>query len=103
MKKIALITNYNISEKLAAAMQVVDKISEFADEIFIPINFKERIMRNKSHRTVFSYRPPESLYADAELVIVLGGDGAMLDTARRVAPLGLPILGINMGRVGYMA
>lgn len=103
MKKIALITNYNIFEKLAAAMQVADVISKYAEEIFIPVSYKERIMRSKNHRQTFSYRLPESLYTEAELVIVLGGDGAMLDTARRVAPAGIPILGINMGRVGYMA
>ena len=103
MKKIALITNFNISEKLAAAIQVADMISEYAEEIYIPLIYKERIMRSKNHRSVFSYRPPETLYSDAELVIVLGGDGAMLDTARRVAPTGMPMLGINMGRVGYMA
>ena len=34
--------------------------------------------------------------------MVLGGDGAMLDASRRTAPVGIPILGINMGRVGYM-
>lgn len=103
MKKIALITNYNISEKLSAAMKVADMISDCVEEIFVPINFKERIMRSKNHRKEFSYRPPEGLYAEAEMVIVLGGDGAMLDTARRVAAAGIPMLGINMGRVGYMS
>lgn len=103
MKKIALITNYNISEKLSAAIEVAEKIAPYAEEIYIPIHFKDRIMRSKNHRKEFVYRPADSLYSDAELVIVLGGDGAMLDTARRVAAAGVPIIGINMGRVGYMA
>lgn len=103
MKKIALITNYNISEKLNAAMRVADKISAYAEQILIPLVFKERVMRSKNHRKEFIYKSPEELYGSAELVIVLGGDGAMLDTARRVANIGTPIIGINMGRVGYMA
>ena len=102
MKKIALITNYNISDKLSAALLVADKISEYAEEIIVPLTYKDRIMRNKSHRKKFVYRSFEELYASAEVVIVLGGDGAMLDAARRVAQKGTPILGINMGRVGYM-
>ena len=61
------------------------------------------MLRNKSHRKEFSYQPPEVLYTEAELVVVLGGDGAMLDAARRTAASGIPILGINMGRVGYMS
>ena len=48
------------------------------------------------------YLSPDELYKSAELVIVLGGDGFVLDAARRAAPNGIPILGINMGRVGYM-
>jgi len=103
VKKVALITNYNISDKLAAAMRVADKLAQGAEEIMIPLSYKERILRNKSHRKEFSYQPPEVLYGQAELVVVLGGDGAMLDAARRTASAGIPILGINMGRVGYMS
>ena len=102
MKKIALITNYNISEKLSAAMTVVKVISSYVEEIMIPVVYKERIMRNKSHQSLFTYKNPEEIYSESELVIVLGGDGAMLDAARRVAKSGAPLIGINMGRVGYM-
>lgn len=43
-----------------------------------------------------------SLTSGAELVIVLGGDGSMLRAARVASPLGVPLLGINLGRIGYM-
>ena len=103
MKKIALITNYNISEKLSAAMRVADRIAPRVQTILLPAFYKERVMRSKNHRKEFEYRTPEEIYSMAELVVVLGGDGAMLDAARRAAPAGIPILGINMGRVGYMS
>lgn len=102
MKTIAIVTNFNIMEKLSAAMTVVQRIAPKVEQILIPIAYKERVMRNKSHRSEFVYCTPEEIYSKAELVIVLGGDGAMLDAARRAAPSGIPILGINMGRVGYM-
>ncbi len=102
MKKVALITNFNISEKLAAGIQVAERLIGRVDEIMIPVAYKERILRSQNHHKEFSYRTPEEIYASAELVIALGGDGAMLDVARRSAPAGIPILGINMGRVGYM-
>lgn len=102
MKTVALITNYNISEKLSAAMRVAERLSERAETILIPAGYRERILRNQSHRKEFSYVSPEELYRTAQLVVVLGGDGAMLDAARRSASTGIPILGINMGRVGYM-
>ena len=102
MKKVALITNFNITEKLAAGMQVAEKLVGRVEEIMIPVAYKDRILRNGSHRKEFSYYTPEEIYTRAELVIALGGDGAMLDAARRAAPAGIPILGINMGRIGYM-
>ncbi|MCX7680826.1 MAG: NAD(+)/NADH kinase [Anaerolineae bacterium] len=40
--------------------------------------------------------------AGAELLITLGGDGSILRAARAVAPFGIPILGINLGRVGFL-
>ncbi len=103
MKQIALITNYNISEKLDAAMRVAEKLAERVERILVPVSYKERIMRSKNHRKEFFYETPEKIYEEAELVIVLGGDGAMLDAARRCALANIPLLGINMGRIGYMS
>ncbi|HXU42436.1 MAG TPA: NAD(+)/NADH kinase, partial [Burkholderiales bacterium] len=38
----------------------------------------------------------------ADLAIVIGGDGTMLAAARELVPLGVPLVGINQGRVGFM-
>ncbi len=38
-----------------------------------------------------------------DMIIVLGGDGSIMREARRGAVIGVPILGIDLGRVGYLA
>ncbi|MBA3575898.1 MAG: NAD kinase [Pseudonocardiales bacterium] len=39
----------------------------------------------------------------AEIVLVLGGDGTLLRGAEMARPAGVPILGVNLGRVGFLA
>ncbi len=42
------------------------------------------------------------LGAQTDLVIVVGGDGSMLDAARAVVDNGVPVLGVNRGRRGFL-
>ena len=102
MRKIGLIANFNIKEKADAAYIVATKLSTYDCKILIPSQYKEKIFRAREHKSNFEYLSYDDIYSTCELVVVLGGDGFILDAARRAAPVGLPILGVNLGRVGYM-
>jgi NAD+ kinase len=45
---------------------------------------------------------PEELVAAVDLVIALGGDGTMLRAARVLGLTGVPLLGVNLGSLGYL-
>ena len=42
------------------------------------------------------------LAQDCDLMLALGGDGTLLGALRSAAPLGVPVLGVNLGRLGYL-
>ncbi len=47
--------------------------------------------------------PEANLAQRVQLMVAVGGDGTMLYAARRVAGAGVPLLGINRGRLGFLA
>jgi NAD+ kinase len=46
--------------------------------------------------------PPQYIVENSDLLIALGGDGTMIHAARLVAGRGTPVLGINLGSLGYL-
>lgn len=103
INKVAIITNYNITEKALAAATVADKFIKFGCEVLIFVSAKERLSRLRRLRPEFVFASVDEVYAGADILVILGGDGTILEGARRAALTGTPILGINLGRLGFMA
>ena len=103
MKKIAIVTNFNITEKANAALKVTNYLLKYGCKILVSQYSKDRVLSLKGYKGNIYFLPIEKLYDEADLVIALGGDGTILDCAKKMAKRGKPILGINLGHLGYMA
>ena len=103
IKRVAIITNYNITEKALAAVTVAEQFIKFGCEILIFAAARERLSRLHKLRPEFIFDTPDKVHENADILVVLGGDGSILEAARRAALNKTPILGINLGRLGFMA
>lgn len=57
---------------------------------------------NVTHYSELVYEKPEELF-DARLVVSMGGDGTLLETISHVGKKQTPAIGINVGRLGFLA
>ena len=63
MKKIAVVTNFNIYEKAVAALKVADKLFELGCEVLVASFNKDKLARQKQDRRDFlSFVPIEKIY-----------------------------------------
>jgi NAD+ kinase len=88
--------------KQKSIKNLFDKLQALDAEVWVEKNFRDYLSRQ------FAYTPSVSGSIDSdifplEMVISLGGDGTFLKTAVWVGRQGIPILGINTGRLGFLA
>lgn len=70
--------------------------------VYFCLDLKE-LYDGKEHPSAVVVEDEESAIDQADIVIALGGDGTMLYTARLMKSIQKPILGVNSGRLGFMA
>ena len=57
----------------------------------------------KEAQAALGAQPEAEALDGTDVAVVVGGDGSILRAAHALAPRGIPILGVNMGRVGFMS
>lgn len=89
IKKIALVYHPRNSGAQAEAAQVTALLAKLEADVFTARTDSQELAARLAAR-------------EFDLVIALGGDGTMLRAGHLVAPLGIPVLGINLGRFGFL-
>jgi NAD+ kinase len=79
---------------------VVPALLEWLEERGIQVSYDEETAGSLSGPA--RGRTRQQVAAEADLLLVLGGDGTLLAAARVAAPKGVPILPINMGSLGFL-
>lgn len=100
--KFALFGNVYQERKSAAVQKFFAIASERKAEIAMPEQFHQ-FLTNNLKINVPTCEIIKNNQFEADYVVCMGGDGTFLDVASRVADKEIPIVGINTGRLGFLA
>jgi NAD+ kinase len=95
-KSIGLVVRNDMQSRQKSIYQVVEVLARHAEVVVHCLDFAQPLPE-------LSNVSLGKLVAETDLVISLGGDGTLLTTARALADKNTPLLGINLGRLGFLA
>lgn len=101
MKRIGIVVKRNKPEAIPLIRNLVEWFRQRKVELYV----EEEIGKFFTPPLSESYLNPvsrEDLPVRAEMIIVLGGDGTLLSVARQVWNRDIPILGVNIGGLGFL-
>lgn len=94
---VLLIPNTSKTQALTVACQAAALLQELGVPVLVPESpFAARIAGAKAV-------PEEQAYAQADQVITVGGDGTLLRSGHACVRNNKPVLGVNLGRTGFLA
>ena len=101
MKRIGIIAKQNKPEAVVLAKNLIEWLRSKKIEVFI----EEEMVKLFSPSLSGSHLNPAKraeIPNHVEMIIVLGGDGTLLSVARLVGDHDVPILGVNLGGLGFL-
>ncbi|HJV66181.1 MAG TPA: NAD(+)/NADH kinase [Geomonas sp.] len=98
MKKIAIVAKVHDPRCLGVAQQLTEWLAVRGVTASVEDHLSKQLRRTSGTETVES----SAIASNADLVVVLGGDGTLIAAARLVGEREVPILGVNLGSLGFL-
>ncbi len=95
---VALMGNHRDQRVLDTMRQLADYLSGKGVQVLVADTVNGNAVSGVAKRL-----PEDQLASNAGLIVAIGGDGTMFYAARLIAGTGIPLLGINRGRLGFLA
>ncbi|MEY4563031.1 MAG: kinase [Pseudomonadota bacterium] len=80
---------------------LLDEIAQFLSRLGLEVSLEAETAQNTG-LTDYNALTHKQMGEHCDLAIVVGGDGTMLGSARQLAMVGVPLVGINQGRLGFI-
>ena len=100
--KFAIFGNEYQAKKSASIEIILNYLDKRGAEVYVESTYYDFLTRDQ-HLKLNVAGVFEDYNFDVDYVISMGGDGTFLKAASRVGAKGTPILGVNMGRLGFLA
>ena len=100
--RFALFGNIYQARKSASIQKVLSCIANHDAELYVDMEYYY-FLKDNQRLSVNATKVFNGDDFDADFVISMGGDGTFLKAASRVGHKDIPILGVNMGRLGFLA
>src|SRR4030043_224777 len=101
MKRIGIIAKQNKPEAVTITGRLVEWLQPKGVEVYIEEEIEKSLRPNLTAPFLNPVKR-EEIPSHAEMIIVLGGDGTLLSVARLVGSHEVPILGVNLGGLGFL-
>lgn len=98
MKTFYIITNHYKDEKLEVTRKIQEYLKEHGRTCYIQ-NETQELPKDSEYK----FTNAEEIPQDVECVLVVGGDGTLIQAARDTIKRNIPLLGFNFGTLGFLA
>ena len=104
IKKIALFGQTYYDDTQIYVSELIELVKRHKIQLSIEINYKNQLVnKNLVSESTPSFSSQGTLDSDTDVLITMGGDGTILRGITYIGDSNIPILGINTGRLGFLA